>query len=160
MRSAPSVTPGFSASPWFRRHRRGLGWATAWVPIVVIAFLLIGFGDFTLVSFSGGGPASGGPCSPYAPGYCPFVLIGTESLPSGANVTVHWTAHPAGAVQFFMAEPNQPLRNTGLCNEIGASGTCHLIASGGEYRFFAYGAGWGDVPQSVTFTGSYYTSLL
>ena len=130
------------------------------MPIVVIAFLLVGLGDFVHVTFSGEGSAKAGVCAPYGPVCWPYVLLGTESIPSGANVTVHWTALPGGAVQFYIAEPNQAPDSLGLCYKIAGSGTCQFNSSGGEYRFYAFGSGWGDVPQSVSYTGSYNTSPL
>lgn len=160
MSSAPSGTPDSLGPAWFRRHRRGLRQATAWVPIAVIAFLLIGFSDIVPVSFSGSGIAPnqlscGGMIWP------PCGLMGNVSIPSGVNVTVHWADLSGGTAGYWIVGVNLgfyfgPIE---VCAGHGSGFSCHFISVGGVYEFGA-ASFVGEPNQTVSYTGSYYTSLL
>jgi hypothetical protein len=160
MSSAPTARPASPGSPWWRRHRRGLRWATAWVPIVVIAFFLIGFSDIVPVTFSGGGVAFDGLCNGGA--LCGY--IGNVSLPSGPYVTVQWTDLNGTTIAFFVAGPNTTAFGPGVCGGRGPSGACHFVSSGGEYTLHAIKNAADLQPHGpselVDYTVTYYRSLL
>jgi hypothetical protein len=160
MSSAPAKWPASPDSTWWRRHRRGLRWATAWVPIVVIAFLLIGYSDIVLVKFSGSGIAPpqlscGGMIR------APCGLMGNVSIPPGVNVTVQWADLSGGTAGYWIVAENLgfyfgPIE---VCGGYGPSLGCHFISVGGVYEFGA-GSFVGEPNQTVSYTGTYYTSLL
>jgi hypothetical protein len=131
--------------PWIERHRRLLRWSSVAIPLAVVAFILIGYSDIVLVTFSGsvGGRLGG---------------IDQQNLPSGVNVTIRW-ADVEGIVGHFVvwtvSTTSAPLA-TVYCSQSAVSGTCSFESTGGLYYFGASTA----YNSSINYTGTYYVSLL
>jgi hypothetical protein len=160
MSSAPTELPRSPRTSWWKRHRRSLRWATAWVPIAVVAFLLIGYGDIVLVKFSGSAVAPpqlscGGIIRPLCG------LMGNTSIPSGVNVSIDWVDLSGGTAGYWVVAENLGFYFGPIvvCGGYGSSFSCHFVSVGGVYEFGA--ASFVDEPnQTVSYTGTYYTSLL
>ena len=136
-------------------------WATAWVPIAVIALLLTGFSDIVPVSFSGSGVALAQLACPEGP---PCGVMGNESIPSGVSFTVHWKDLSGGTAAYWVGATSlPPIGPNGttwvVCSGYGPSFSCQLTSVGGVYAFGSI-TFVGEPNQSVSYTGSYYTSLL
>jgi hypothetical protein len=128
------------------------------VPIVAVASFLIGFSDIVPVNFSGSGIAPnqltcGGLIVP------PCGVMGNASIPSGVNVTIHWTDLSGGTAGYWVQAQSLPPISWDICGGRGPNFTCHFLSVGGVYAFGA--ASFVDEPnQTVSYTGTYYTSLV
>jgi hypothetical protein len=153
MSSAPDGRSVSYSPSWWRRHRRALRWATAWVPILVVTFLLIGFSDIVPERLSGYVTTSGTNCV-----YCPAEVFSIQKLPARSNVTLRWADESGGVVSFRVS---QNATGETVFSQNGGSGTGSFDSLGGYYTLSA-----GDpdhVNQSsqlVNYTITYYTSLL
>ena len=157
MSAAPAKSSSSRGSRWWVRHRKGLRWATAWVPIAVILFLLIGFLDLVPVSFSGFAIAPPElSCGPLGP---PCGVMANVTIPSGANVTVQWTDLSGGNASYWVIITSRPPFSWGVCGGWGPSYVCHFTSMGGKYALGSFSF-FGEPNQTVRYTGTYYTSLL
>lgn len=142
---------------WRVRHERALRGLSVIIPVLVVAVLLLGFSDLVPVSFSGVGVALPFGTTCYAGNACGYV--GSVTLPSGPNVTVRWVDASDGTVTFRIGAPGESLLSATVCNQEGPNGTCRFTSIGGLYGFYAMSSNGGEPLQTVTYTGSYSTSL-
>jgi hypothetical protein len=134
-------------------------WSAGSIVVVVllalVAALVVGFGSWIPVSYSGQ-LNSTGPCS----SSCPPTPITSEAIPAGVNVAVRWAATSGGGLTFYIIGPGRPFElHAAACGSAGVSGSCSFPSEGGWYGFGALSTG-SQANQTVDFTWSYLVPIL
>jgi hypothetical protein len=136
-----------------RLHRSYAPWVAVLLVSAASVIIVIGFVPWMTVMFSGGFVTPGTGC-------CPAEEPHTESLPGGVEVNFHWQDTSGGRVNFFVFQPGPGEEEVRQCTSSNEStGGCSFASLGGSYSFYAMNFVGTTESQSVTYGGSYLSSL-
>jgi hypothetical protein len=125
------------------------------VPVVIVALLVIGYGNWVPVSFSGqiDTPSDIGIC------YGCAIVLHSEELPAGRNVSFRWSNPSGELVNFFLYAPRGVSPPKCQWVEV-TEGACSFLSIGGNYSFTASNAAVTTTEQSIHYEGTYLGPLL
>jgi hypothetical protein len=148
----------WSAEPleehWTLLERLTRPWILMIIVVAVVAFLVIGFGNWSPRTFSGQFTTSDESC-----GLEPACGYDDLNLPGGRNIDVRWTDESGGTVAFGIIAPGTGPGSNFACRETGSTGICLFTPFVGNYALNAVDSG-SEGNQTVTFTGIYFVSFL
>ena len=148
-----------SRTPSWRRSHRILYWASAGIPVLGVALLLLAVDGYVPVTVTGSGLALNAPCMGL--GLCGYV--GSVTLPAGPNVIVRWAAVNGSLSSFFVGPPDGGAFSPPACDGSGPTGWCEFTSEGGSYTLHAIQSESyytsGGPTTLVDFSVTYYRSL-